>query len=354
MTAAPTTSTIAASAPPSTMRAAVATAFDQPLTLDQVPVPTPTASQVLVRIEACGLCHTDIHAVHGDWPVTPALPRIPGHEGIGIVEQLGANVTDHAVGDRVAIAWLGRACGHCRYCLDGRENLCLTQINSGYAVDGAWAEYAVVDAAFAVSVPEGLDPVEAAPLTCAGVTSYKAVKVARIQPGERVAVFGIGGLGHLAVQYAHLVGGTVIAVDVEPHKLELARSLGAQHTVDASKGDPIEAIAALGGADVALALAATPHSFEQALGCLRPGGRLICVALPANGTMSVPIFETVLHGLSIIGSIVGTRRDLTEVFELHRQGRTRVIAETRDLATVNESIAEVLSGHVAARLVFAF
>lgn len=336
------------------MKAAVVTAFGKPLEIHDQPIPEPADGQVLVRMEACGLCHTDIHAAQGDWPVKPELPRTPGHEGIGIVEKLGAGVTNHDLGDRVSIAWLGRACGTCRYCVDGRETLCQSQVNSGYSIDGAFAEYAVVASEFAVTVPEGVDPVEAAPLSCAGLTAYKAVKVALVQPGENVAVFGIGGLGHLAVQYAHIVGGTVIGVDVEDEKLALATELGAHHTVNARDVEPVAAIQALGGADVALAFAVSTKSFEQAFASLRPGGRLVCVAMPADGDMSIPIFDTVIKGISIIGSIVGTRGDLAEVFELHRQGRTRVISEGRKLEDVNEAIADVLSGSVPARLVFEF
>lgn len=203
-------------------------------------------------------------------------------------------------------------------------------------------------------MPDGIDPVDAAPLTCAGLTSYNAVKAANVQPTERVAVFGIGGLGHLAVQYARIVGGVVIAVDVETEKLDLAKELGADHTVNAREVDPITAIHQLGGADVALAFAVSPRSFEQAFASLRPGGRLVCVALPPEGDMSIPIFETVLKEIKVIGSIVGTREDLAEVFEMHAHGRTRVISQLRKIDDVNESIAEVLAGAVPARIVFEF
>jgi propanol-preferring alcohol dehydrogenase len=336
------------------MKAAVVTQLGQPIEIQDRQIPEPSTDQVLVRIEASGLCHTDIHAALGDWPVKPAPPFIPGHEGVGIVEKLGSGVTAHQLGDRVAIAWLGHACGDCRYCVDGRETLCESQQNSGYSIDGAFAEYAVVDARYAVSVPAGVEPFDAAPLSCAGLTSYKSVKVARVQPGETVVVFGIGGLGHLAVQYARLVGATVIAVDIDDEKLELATSLGADHVVNAAKVDPVAAIADLGGADVALAYAVAPVAFNQAFASLNRGGRLICVALPAEGTMSIPIFETVLKGIEIIGSIVGTRQDLAEVFRLHAQGRTRVIAEGRKLEQVNEAMSELLAGSIAARLVFEF
>ncbi|MEO7235619.1 MAG: alcohol dehydrogenase AdhP [Lapillicoccus sp.] len=336
------------------MKAAVVTAFSQPLEILERAIPQPGAGQLLVRMEACGLCHTDIHAAHGDWPVQPRLPLVPGHEGIGVVEQVGAGVVHRKVGERVAIAWLGSACGECQYCIDGRETLCEQQQNSGYSVDGAFAEYAVADAKYVVPVPDGIAPVDAAPLSCAGLTTYKAMKVAKVMPGERVGVFGIGGLGHLAVQYAHIMGATVVAVDIEKPKLDLARELGADHVVDAATSDPVASITALGGLDVAVVLAASAQVFEQAFASLRRGGRLVCVALPAHGTMTVPIFDMVIKGISLIGSIVGTRQDLAEVFALHAAGKTRVIAQERDIEDVNVAIAEVLSGKIPARLVFAF
>jgi alcohol dehydrogenase, propanol-preferring len=333
------------------MRAAVVTGFDQPLEVKEVPTPEPAAGQVLVRIEASGLCHTDIHAARGDWPVKPAPPFIPGHEGVGIVERLGADVTAHAVGDRVAIPWLGHACGTCEYCVTGWETLCESQLNTGYAVDGGHAEFAVADARYVVAVPAGIDPAEAAPLTCAGVTTYKAVKVGGVTPGDRVAIFGIGGLGHLAQQYAQIFGGETIAVDVTEEKLALAKSLGAAHVVNAATTDPVAAIEALGGADVAVVLAADPRVIEQAHASLRRGGRLVLVSLPKDNAMSLPIFQTVLKGIRVIGSIVGTRADLAEVFRLHAAGRTQVLYEARRLDDINASIEDVLASRVPARLV---
>ena len=336
------------------MKAAVVTDFRSPLQVKDVPTPEPGEGEVLVRIESSGLCHTDIHAARGDWPVKPTPPFIPGHEGIGIIEKLGTGVTERVVGDRVAIAWLGYSCGECRYCISGRETLCEQQRNSGYSVNGAFAEYAVAPAAFATPVPDGISPRDAAPLTCAGVTTYKAIKVAGTAPAETVAVFGVGGLGHLALQYARIFGGFVIGVDVEDHKLAMATELGADHVVNARAVDPVAAIQQLGGADVAVALAASPQSFDQAFRSLRRGGRLVCVALPADGMMTLPIFDTVLKGNSVIGSIVGTRNDLADVFALHAAGRTKVIAIDRKLDEVNQSISDVLSGAIPARIVFKF
>lgn len=334
------------------MKAAVVTGFDRPLEIVERPVAVPGDDQVLVRIEATGLCHTDIHAARGDWPVKPVPPFVPGHEGVGVVEQLGSAVTGLAVGDRVAVPWLGYACGRCGYCVDGRETLCESQRNTGYTVDGAHAEYAVAHAAHVVPVPDGVTSLDAAPLTCAGVTTYKAVKVSGLRPTERAAIFGIGGLGHLALQYARIFGAETIAVDVTKPKLALAAELGADHTVNAAETDPVAAIRELGGADVAIVLAATPTVLEQAHASLRRGGRLVLVSLPKDNVMRLPVFETVLGGISVIGSIVGTRADLAEVFRLHAEGRTRVEVEVRKLDEINEAMADLLDGTVTARVVF--
>jgi propanol-preferring alcohol dehydrogenase len=334
-----------------TYRAAVVHAFGRPLTIDQVPVVELAPGQVRVRVQACGLCHTDIHAAGGDWPIKPSPPFIPGHEGVGIVTQLATGVSEVAVGDRVAMPWLGYACGTCDYCVSGWETLCHQQEMMGYTIDGAFGEYATAYARYVVKVPESLDSLDAAPLTCAGVTTYKAVKVAGTRSSDFVAVFGVGGLGHLAIQYAAIAGGRVVAVDVIDEKLELARELGAEFTINAKHEDPVEAIQQLGGVHQAIALAVSPSAFEQAYRSLRRGGTLVFVAMPADNEVTLPIFETVLNGITIVGSIVGTRKDLREVFELHVAGKTRVIRETRPLGQVNEAIADVAAGRVTARIV---
>ena len=333
-------------------RAAVVHEFHAPLTVEEVPARPLESGQIRVQVEASGLCHTDIHAANGDWPVKPSPPFVPGHEGVGIVRELGPGVTEVKLGDRVAMPWLGYACGTCDHCVSGWETLCLDQKNMGYSIDGGFGEYATAYARYVVKVPDGIDPLDAAPLTCAGVTTYKAVKVAGTRSSDLVAVFGVGGLGHLAIQYAAIAGGRVIAVDLIDEKLELARELGAEFTVNAATEDPVHAIKALGSADQGIALAVSPKAFEQAYGTLRRGGKLVFVALPADNHVTLPIFETVLNGITIEGSIVGTRTDLREVFELHAAGKTQVIREVRPLDTVNESIADVEAGRVAARIVF--
>jgi propanol-preferring alcohol dehydrogenase len=333
------------------MRAAVVPGFGQPLVIEERPVPEPGPGQVTIRMEASGLCHTDIHAANGDWPVKPTPPFIPGHEGVGIVTAMGEGVTGPRPGTRVAVPWLGYACGTCRYCLTGWETLCPEQRNTGYSVDGCYAEYFTADAAFATQVPAGIDPREAAPLTCAGVTTYKAVKVGNVRPGDLVLVSGVGGLGHLALQYAKIFGGTVVAVDVTDEKLQLAMELGADLVIDARAEDPAEVLRRYGGADVAIGLAVDNQSFATAYSGLRRGGRLVLVALPASGTLPLPVFDTVLNGTSVIGSIVGTRADLDDVLRLHAAGRTRVSYETRPLTGVNDAISEVLHGKARARIV---
>src|SRR5919197_5354965 len=336
------------------MKAAVVRALGAPLVIEERPDPEPGPGQVRIRVEASGLCHPDTHAARGGWPVKPTPPFIPGHEGVGIIERLGeGNAHGLAVGQRVALPWLGYSCGDCRHCNSGWETLCESQLNTGYGMNGGFAEYAVGYARNVVRVPGDVDPLDAAPLTCAGVTTYKAVKVSGASSSSVVAVFGAGGLGHLAIQYASITGAAVIAVDINATRLETARELGAEHVVHAGEEDVVAAIQRLGGADVAIATAVSPAAFEQALGSLARGGTLVCVGLPADNEIRVPVFETVLGGLTIHGSIVGTHRDLEEVFELHRRGLTRVLRTERPLDDVNESIEQVLDGSAPApRMVF--
>ena len=334
------------------MKAAVVHSFDKPLVIEDVPKPKADSGEVVVKIETCGLCHSDIHAAHGDWPLKPNLPLIPGHEAIGIVESVGNGVKEVKEGDRVGIPWMGYACGYCRHCVSGWETLCEQQVMTGYLVDGGYAEYAKANARFVGKVPNGVDPVAAGPLLCAGVTSYKAVKVSGAASADLVAVFGVGGLGHLVVQYAAIAGATVVAVDQFEEKLKLAKELGATYTIDASKANPIEELKKLGGADVAICAAVSPKAFEQAFGSLRPGGTAVFVGLPADQDLQLPIFDIVVGNIKIVGLTLGNRADLAKTFELQAAGKTRVITEVRKLEQVNEAFAEVETGKAKARLVF--
>lgn len=335
-----------------TMKAAVVPALGAPLEIRDLPVPRPGPGQVLVRIETCGLCHTDIHAARGEWPVKPAIPLVPGHEGVGVVVETGSGTElPIGVGQRVALPWLGHACGHCRYCVAGWETYCTSPAYMGYTMDGSYAEYAVAWASHVVPVPDAVSSMDASPLTCAGVTTYKGLKVAHPQPGETAMVVGIGGLGHLGLQYARVFGARTVAVDVHDDKLQLAKDLGADHVVDA-RGDQQAALDALGGVDVALVTVPSPAAMRAAHAALNPNGRLVLVGLPADNRLELPVFETVLKGISVIGSLVGTRNDLADCFDLHARGLTRVVTESRRLEDVNACFDEVLSGEVPARLVF--
>lgn len=335
------------------MHAAVAREFGGPLSIEEMDIPSPEEGEVVIQVETSGLCHTDIHAVHGDWPVKAKMPLIPGHEGVGIVTNIGKGVTEVKEGDRVALPWLAYACGHCEYCASGWETLCPYQENAGYSIDGSYAEYAKGFGKYVTKVPDGVDPLDAAPLTCAGVTTYKAVKVSGARSSDLVAVFGVGGLGHMALQYAQIAGATVVAVDLVDQRLKVAEELGAAYTFNPKKVDVVEEIQKLGGADAAISTAVSPKAFEQAYQSLRRGGTLVFVGLPADNHVQLPIFETVLNGITIHGSIVGTRVDLAEVFELHRDGHTEVHREVRKLDTVNESFEDVLNSNMEEpRIVF--
>lgn len=333
------------------MKAAVVNEFKQQLEVKDVPKPSPKRGEVLVKIEACGVCHTDLHAAHGDWPVKPKLPLIPGHEGVGIIEEIGEGVTSLKTGDRVGIPWLFSACGECEYCLQGQETLCPHQENGGYSVDGGYAEYCVAPADYVAKIPDGLDPVEVAPILCAGVTTYKALKVSGAKPGDWVAIYGIGGLGHIALQYAKAMGFNVVAVDIADEKLELAQSLGADEVVNGMNEDPADAIQEkVGGVQAAISVAVTKKAFEQAYRSVKRGGTLVVVGLP-NDELPIPIFNTVLNGVSVKGSIVGTRLDMKEALEFASRGKVKAQVETAPLDEINTVFDKMTQGKINGRIV---
>lgn len=336
------------------MQAAVVSEFNKELSLQSVPKPKPGPGQALVKIQACGVCHTDLHAAQGDWPVKPKLPLIPGHEGVGIVEEIGEGVTAVKVGDRVGIPWLYSACGECDYCLNGQETLCHDQENGGYSVDGAYAEYCLAAADYVAKIPESLSSVDAAPILCAGVTTYKALKVSGAKPGDWVAIYGIGGLGHVALQYAKAMGFNVIAVDIADEKLELAKELGADETINGLKEDPAEAIQSrVGGVQAAISVAVTKIAFEQAYRSVKRGGTLVVVGLP-NAELPIPIFNTVLNGVSVKGSIVGTRLDMKEALDFAARGKVKAQIETAPLSEVNNILDKMAQGKINGRIVLTF
>jgi len=333
------------------MKAAVVNEFKKELEIKEVEKPALEDGEVLVKIEACGVCHTDLHAAHGDWPIKPKLPLIPGHEGVGIVVEVAKGVKSIKVGDRVGIPWLYSACGECEYCLTGQETLCPHQLNGGYSVDGGYAEYCKAPANYVAKIPENLDPVEVAPILCAGVTTYKALKVSEAKPGDWVAIYGIGGLGHIALQYAKAMGLNVVAVDISDEKSELARQLGADITINGLKEDPVQSIhEQVGGVQAAISVAVTKKAFEQAYQSVKRGGCLVVVGLP-HDNLPIPIFNTVLNGVTIKGSIVGTRKDMQEALDFAARGKVRPIVETASLEEINDVFHKMENGQIKGRIV---
>lgn len=334
------------------MRAGVVRSFTADLDIAEVPIPTVGPHQALVKVDYSGVCHTDLHAAHGDWPVKPTPPFIPGHEGVGHVVAVGDSVTRVAVGDLVGNAWLASACGECEYCETGWETLCPNQQNSGYSVDGSFGQYMLVDSRYCPVLPDGVDPAAAAPVLCAGVTVYKGLKMTDTQPGEWVLISGIGGLGHLAVQYAVAMGRRVAAIDVDDAKLALATKHGAEVVVNAAnETDPAARLQELtGGVHGALVTAVNAHAFPQAVGALRRGGTVALVGLPPD-QFPLDIFTTVLFGLTVRGSIVGTRKDMTEALDFFARGLVTPTFTVRPLDDINAIFAEMLRGEIDGRVV---
>jgi len=337
-----------------TMKAAVVHAFGKDLTIDDVAVPSPGPGQALVKLITSGVCHTDLHAVEGDWPVKPKPPFIPGHEGVGKVVALGEGVTNLTLGQLVGNAWLFSACGHCQYCNTGWETLCEQQQNAGYSVDGSFGQYMLVDAKFAAIIPEGADPVEVAPVLCAGLTVYKGLKMTEARPGQWVVISGIGGLGHIAVQYARAMGLRVAAVDIADDKLALAKKHGAELLVNGAHEDPVEVVQRVtGGAHGVLVTAVHPSAFGQAIHMSRRGGTIVFNGLPA-GDFPASIFEIVLKALTVRGSIVGTRQDLVEALEFYARGQIHPTVATRNLTEINAVFDEMKHGKIDGRVVIRY
>ena len=337
-----------------TMQAAVVTTFGSDLSVQDIAIPQPGPGQALVKVLTTGVCHTDLHAAEGDWPVKPTPPFVPGHEGVGEVVALGEGVTDLAIGDLVGNAWLWSACGDCQYCRTGWETLCEAQQNGGYSVDGSFGEYMLVDSRYAARIPAGSDPVEVAPVLCAGVTVYKGLKMTEARPGQWVTISGIGGLGHIAVQYAVAMGLRVAAVDIADDKLALAKAHGAELAVNALHEDPAEVIQReTGGCHGVLVTAVHPSAFGQAIGMARRGGTIVFNGLPP-GDFPAPIFEIVLKGLTVRGSIVGTRQDLEEALDFYARGKIHPTVSVRELSEVNAVFDEMKHAKIDGRVVLRF
>jgi len=338
-----------------TMHAALVEQFGQPLVLREIDIPTPGPGQILVKTEACGVCHTDLHAARGDWQVKPTPPFIPGHEGIGIVVALGAGVTAVKEGDRVGVPWLFSACGHCEHCLAAWETVCAKAEFGGYTRNGAFADYLLADPNYVAHIPAGLAPRDAAPLICAGVTSYKGIKESGARPGEWIAISGIGGLGHLAIQYAKAMGLHVCAVDIDDGKLAHAKRLGADLLVNASHGDAAAAVhkGTDGGAHGVLITAPSLPAFQQGVGMARKRGTCVLVGLPP-GEFPLPLFDVVANCITIRGSFVGTRRDMAEALAFGADGKVKADIELQPLSAINAVFERLQHGDVPSRVVLDF
>jgi len=338
------------------MQAAVVSAFKQPFQILKVDIPVPGPKQILVKIKASGCCHTDVHAVDGDWPVKAKMPLVPGHEGAGIVEAIGSEVTNWKVGDHAGIAWLHSACGACEFCNQGWETLCTKQQNTGYGVDGCLQEYALAAASHAVKLPPKLSFEQAAPILCAGVTSYKGIKEAELRPGQFIGIVGAGGgLGHLGVQYAKAMGLRPIALDVGHTKEKYCKSIGAEHYVDATAPDAAQQVLDYteGGCHGVVCFATSAPAFKVATDIARRKGCVVCCGLPA-GTFPTSIFDIVLKRVTVRGSIVGTRQDLVEALDFADRGLVHCTVHTKRLSEINDIFAKLRKGAIEGRTVIKF
>ncbi|MEW6208949.1 MAG: alcohol dehydrogenase catalytic domain-containing protein [Acidobacteriota bacterium] len=336
------------------MKAALVHEYKQPLRIEDVARPAIAEDEILIEVEACGVCHSDLHLSEGDWPQLKRLvkmPFIPGHEVVGHIVEKGEAVSHLSIGDRVGVAWLHWSCGECELCREGLENLCPKQSITGASVDGGFAQFIKAKASHALKVPDSLSSAEAAPLFCAGVTVYRAIRKADIKPGQRVAVYGIGGLGHLAVQIAKAFGAEVIAVDVSDEKLELARSLGARKTINAATSDAAKELRSMGLAHVVVVTIGSKAAYTSAFYSVRAAGSLVVVGFPSED-ISFPAI--MMREMKILSAATGTRWDVAEVLEMAASGKIRCRVETRQLDEINQILDEMRQGRISGRVVLTF
>lgn len=335
------------------MKAAVLHEFRNPLTIEEVARPNPEHDEVLIEVKACGVCHSDLHVAHGDWPQFVSIvkkPLILGHEVAGLVVERGSSVRDLRVGDHVGLPWIHWSCGECELCREGNENLCPKQKITGVTVDGGFAEFVKAPASHVARIPNALTSMEAAPLFCAGVTVHRALRKARLSANQHLAVFGVGGLGHIAVQIGSGLGAEVTAIDISDEKLAYAESLGAANTLNAASVDVVKALRRSGGVHAALVTSAAKAAYDLAFKSLRPTGILLVVGLPADSICFAPIMMA-SGEIRIQASAVGTRKDLSEVLAMAAEGKLRCQVAARPLAEVNEVLNELQQGRVAGRVV---
>jgi alcohol dehydrogenase, propanol-preferring len=334
------------------MKAAILHQAGKPLIVEEIGKPQPGPGEILIQVKASGVCHTDLHLMSGEWRL-PKLPLVLGHEAVGVVESVGAGVKNFKAGDRTGIPWIYSTCGECEFCSSDREPLCPAIVVTGFMVDGGFAEYVKAPASHAIVVPPELSFADAAPLYCAALTAYRALKISGARVGDTVAIWGVGGLGHYAVQIAHAMGSRVVAVDVAAPKLELARALGADLTIDASKEKPSEIIRRQGGAHVVVNFVCSQETITQGFGALRRAGTLVLVGLPP-GDFTLPIRASVAKGIRVLTSAVGTRQDLREVLALAATGKIKTVGESLRLEDINGAFERMRAGTISGRLVVEF
>lgn len=339
------------------MKAAVLHALKTPLVIEQVAIPEPGYGDILIKVTACGVCHSDLHAVDGDWTPQPVIPLIPGHEVTGKVAKLGPGVAALAIGDEVGVPWMYSSCGACEFCLAGMETICQKGEATGYSKPGGYAEYMVAPAAFVARLTPGTDPYAMAPILCAGVTTYRGLKRSGARPGQWVAIIGIGGLGHIAIQYARAMGLRVAAVDVSAEKLALAKSLGAEVLVNGAESGAVAAIQEkIGGAHAALVTAVATKAFEQAILMLRPAGTVVYIGLPGGKSDEIRTSIAAITNweLTIRGSNVGTRMDLNEAVAFAANGLVKATIRTAPLEDINTIFDDMRKGKIVGRVVLKF
>ena len=332
-----------------TMKAAVMTAVNQPMEIQDIPIPRPGPGEVLVKIEVCGLCHSDLHFWKGDHAIDREGPVILGHEGIGTVVEIGSGVTRLNPGDRVGTGYIHATCGNCKECLTGQETHCASVECTGVNVDGCFAEYAVFRESWATRIPDRLEAAMAAPLLCAGVAAYSAVRKARLEPGELAVVFGAGGLGSYAIQIAKSHGARVAVVDVSGEKLDHAKHMGADHAIRADH-DVVHEVQALGGANACFNFAPVAMSWRQMIETAAPRARLVLISLP-NEALVFEAAEIIERGLQVMGSADGTRQELRQIMEIAELGHVRSTVTHRPLRDINKAFQDLASRDVLGRLV---
>ncbi|KAG7660331.1 uncharacterized protein J8A68_006159 [[Candida] subhashii] len=340
---------------PKTQKAVVFETNGGPLEYRDIPVPVPKANEILINIKYSGVCHTDLHAWKGDWPLPTKLPLVGGHEGAGVVVAMGENVKGWKIGDYAGIKWLNGSCMSCEFCQQTDEPNCPEADLSGYTHDGSFQQYATADAVQAARIPAGTDLAHVAPILCAGVTVYKALKTADRKAGDWICISGAGGgLGSLAIQYARAMGFRVAAIDGGEEKGEFCKSLGAEAYIDFTKEkDLVAAVqkATDGGPHAAINVSVSEKAIAQSCEYTRSTGSVVLVGLPAGAKVVTPVFDSVVKSLSIKGSYVGNRADTQRAIDMYTRGLIKCPIQIVGLSELPEVYKLMEEGKILGRYV---